>query len=148
MSNNQIRTEKTKPSQSTTITNDQLSMLSIQFESIARYFKTRLFDNSVSMDIQKRVCKLNKVGYIAKLSQTQYNNTMHYLQNIENVMHQYYWCVSLIEDNLFSSLLAREIDNTTVVYSPNKLSIENNHLTRVKNLSEELINLKVLKELY
>lgn len=148
MSKNHTRIKQTTPPQPTTITNDQLSLLSIQFESIARYFKTRLFDNSVSTDIQKRVCKLNKVKHIAKLSQTQYNNTMHHLQNMENVMYQYFWCVSLIEDNLLSSLLARDIDNTIVLYSHNKLSIENNHLTRVKNLSKELVNLKVLKELY
>ncbi|MCC2625986.1 MAG: hypothetical protein K0R14_1859 [Burkholderiales bacterium] len=62
-------------------------------------------------------------------------------------MHQYFWCMSLIEDNLFSALFAREIDNTNVLYN-NKSCVGSNRLTRVKNLAKDLINLKILKNLY
>jgi hypothetical protein len=55
--------------------------------------------------------------------------------------------MSLIEDNLFSALFAREIDNTNVLYN-NKSCVGSNRLTRVKNLAKDLINLKILKNLY
>ncbi|MCC2625308.1 MAG: hypothetical protein K0R14_1181 [Burkholderiales bacterium] len=141
-------TNKSTSTQSVTITDNQLKNLYIQIEGIVRYFKTRLLDNSVSDGLQGRICKLNKVEHLNQLIQNQYNNAIHHLQNIEHIMHQYFWCISLIEDSLFNSLLAREIDHTNILYNMNKLHAGSNRLTRIKKLAKELINLKVLKELY
>jgi hypothetical protein len=148
MSKFYINTAKSTPSQSITITDNQLKNLYIQIEGIVRYFKTRLLDNTVSAGIQGRICKLNQVQNINQLTQAQYNNTIHHLQNMEHIMHQYFWCISLIEDSLFNSLLARGIDNTNVLYNPHKVYAGSNRLTRVKKLAKELINLRILKELY
>ncbi|MCC2624759.1 MAG: hypothetical protein K0R14_632 [Burkholderiales bacterium] len=148
MSKFYISTDKSAPSQSIAITNNQLKNLYIQIESIVRYFKTRLLDNTVAEGIQNRICKLNKVEHINQLTQNQYNNTIHHLQNIEHVMHQYFCCISLIEDSLFNSLLARGIDNTNILYNPHKIYAGSNRLTRAKKLAKELINIRILKELY
>jgi len=61
---------------------------------------------------------------------------------------KYFFIHSIDIDRVTHNDAARDIDNTTVLYDHNKLNAESNHLTRVKNLSEELVNLKVLKELY
>jgi hypothetical protein len=148
MSKKYATSKSTSPQSTATITTDQVSMLHLKIESVARYFKTKLSDGEVLRDIQKQICKLNKVKHVTKLTQVQYNNTLHHLQNMEHVMHQYFWCISLIEDKLFNSLLARNIDNTNVLYNDRKFHVESNHLARVETLAARLINFNILKELY
>lgn len=127
------------------INSSQWNALDVQVDSVARFFKTSDAE-TIANELYKRINKINNVKRITEITPQQYNDTMHWLFNIEKAARQWYLAQCFIDKELQKSLFKRDIEKHKDEFNRPFSAIES--LTRAQELSKELVNLNVLTKLF